>query len=132
MDNLEQYGERMRTIRIALGLSQQEFANKLNLKRNSVAMIETKKRNPSIRTISDVCRIFNVDPIWMETGDGAMFASKSEDVEELELDGYLGDISGGDDEFIRNFIMTYMRLDEKDKKIIKDFGKALYEQQHKK
>lgn len=132
MDNLEQYSERIRTVRIALGLSQQEFANKLNLKRNSIAMIETKKRNPSTRTISDVCRIFNVDPIWMETGDGDMLLTKSEDIEELELDGYLGEISSGNDKFIRNFIMTYMRLDEKDKKIIKDFGKALYEQQQKK
>ena len=95
-------------------------------------MIETKKRNPSTRTISDVCRIFNVDPIWMETGDGDMLLTKSEDIEELELDGYLGEISSGNDKFIRNFIMTYMRLDEKDKKIIKDFGKALYEQQQKK
>ena len=107
MDNLEQGGERMRAVRVALGLSQQEFADKLKLKRNSIAMIETKKRNPSVRTISDVCRIFDVNPLWM-------------------------DISGGDDEFIRSFIKTYMRLDEKDKKIIKNFAIALYEQQQKK
>ena len=132
MDNLEQGGERMRAVRVALGLSQKEFADKLKLKRNSIAMIETKKRNPSLSTISDVCRIFDVNPLWMETGEGDMFALKPEDVEELELDGYLGDISGGDDEFIRSFIKTYMRLDEKDKKIIKNFAIALYEQQQKK
>ena len=132
MDNLEQGGERMRAVRIALGLSQQEFADRLKLKRNSIAMIETKKRNPSARTISDTCRIFDVDPLWMETGEGNMFVSKSEDVVDLELDGYLGEISGGDDEFIRSFVMTYMRLDDKDKKIIKDFANALYELQQKK
>lgn len=125
-------GDRIREVRTALGLSQLAFGEGIRLKQNSIWFIENKKRMPSERTLSDICETYNVNRLYLDTGEGEMFVSKSENVEEIELDGYLGDISGGDDEFIQSFIMTYMRLNEKDKKIIKNFAIALYEQQQKK
>lgn len=51
---------RIKQIRESKGLSQAEFAEMLNLKRNSISLIEVGKRNPSDRTILDICNTFNV------------------------------------------------------------------------
>ena len=60
-----------------LRLSQKDFANKLELSENFVWMIENGLRIPSSRTISDICREFNVDRAWLETGVGEPFVPKS-------------------------------------------------------
>ena len=52
---------RIREVREHLGLNQEEFATKINLKRNSLSLIEVGKRNASSRTIADICREFNVN-----------------------------------------------------------------------
>lgn len=66
--------ERIKELRKALEESQDSFANKLNLSRNFVWMIEKGEREASDRTIKDICRIFNVNETWLRTGEGDMFA----------------------------------------------------------
>ena len=60
---------RIKQIRELKGLSQAEFAEMLNLKRNSISLIEVGKRNPSDRTILDICNTFNVSEKWLRTGE---------------------------------------------------------------
>lgn len=60
-------------------LSQQEFAQQLGLTKNFISLLETNARLPSDRTISDICRIFNVDRVWLETGHGEPFRQQSRD-----------------------------------------------------
>lgn len=64
---------RIAFVRKNSGLNQQEFAEKIGLTKNYVSLMETGGRNPSDRTISDICREFNVDRIWLETGVGEPF-----------------------------------------------------------
>ena len=56
-----------------LNLSQKDFADKIGLSENFVWMIEKGTRTPSDRTISDICREFGVDRVWLETGAGDPF-----------------------------------------------------------
>jgi len=64
---------RLKQIRKAFNLTQQEFANRLKIKRNTVATYETGKSNPSDAAISLICREFNVREEWLRTGEGKMF-----------------------------------------------------------
>lgn len=53
--------------------TQQEFANRLGLSQNFIWQIEKGEREPSDRTISDICREFGVDRMWLEQGIGEPF-----------------------------------------------------------
>ena len=64
---------RIKELRKQLGLTQQEFADRLKLKRNTIATYEMGKATPSNRTISDICEAYNVNREWLETGKGDMF-----------------------------------------------------------
>lgn len=54
-------------------ITQQEFADRLGLSQNFIWQIEKGERDPSERTIADICREFGVDRIWLETGVGDPF-----------------------------------------------------------
>ena len=71
---MSEISSRIKKLRkVHLKLSQQEFADKLLLKRNSIAHFETGVRNPSDRTIITICETFNVNEHWLRTGEGEMF-----------------------------------------------------------
>lgn len=65
--------ERLKKLRKALDLTQQEFADRLKVKRNTVATYEVGKSNPSDAAVSLICREFNVSENWLRTGEGEMF-----------------------------------------------------------
>ena len=72
--------ERLKTLRKELGLTQQEFAERINLRRNSIAQIELGYRNPSGAVLALICREFNVNETWLRTGEGEMFAKAPTDI----------------------------------------------------
>ena len=65
--------ERIKQVRQMCNMTQLQFAEKISLSRNYVAMIEIGQRDPSDRTISDICREFGVDRNWLEHGIGEPF-----------------------------------------------------------
>lgn len=65
--------ERIKKLRKALDLTQQEFADKIGMKRNTVANYETDRNKPSNSVISLICKAFNVNEEWLRTGEGEMF-----------------------------------------------------------
>lgn len=69
--------DRIFQIRNEEKLSQAGFAQKLNLSQNFVWMVENGKREPSDRTLSDICRVFKVDEVWLRTGIGSPNIKKS-------------------------------------------------------
>lgn len=70
---------RIRNIRRALDLTQQVFAERIGMKQNSIALIESGKRNISDQAILSICREFNVREEWIRTGKGEMFKPKPTD-----------------------------------------------------
>ena len=65
-------GERIKELRKALGLTQTKFGDRIGLKQNSVALIETG-RPTSDQTIFAICREFRVNEEWLRNGTGEMF-----------------------------------------------------------
>ena len=68
---------RIKKARQTLGLTQQEFADKLDLSRNYIALIEMGRRDPGDRTVRDICRLFDVSELWLRTGEGEMFPPRN-------------------------------------------------------
>ena len=65
---------RIKNLRKSLGLTQQEFANRLGISRGNIATYETRDGNPGSSVINLMCREFNVSETWLRTGEGEMFA----------------------------------------------------------
>lgn len=82
VDNI---GTRIKALRQALDLTQEQFASQIGLSRNYIAMIEIGQRDPSKRSISDICRVFGVDLIWLRTGAGEMFKPQTREEELAEI-----------------------------------------------
>lgn len=101
--------ERIKQIRKTAGLTQIEFAEKIGLTRNYVAKLEIGDRAPSDRTISDICREFRVNEIWLRTGVGEPFDNEaSREVEMTELFAEL--MSDRPEAFRTRLVTTLLRF----------------------
>lgn len=72
--------ERIKKIRRELDLTQQEFAERIGIKRNTIANYETGRNDPVDSVISLICREFDVREEWLRTGEGEMFKPKPSDI----------------------------------------------------
>ncbi len=94
--------ERIKKIRKELDMTQQEFAEKIGVKRNSFANYETGRNTPIEAVIKSICREFNVNEEWLRTGNGEMFiASPSAALDILKTEYGLSD---GDYVMIEKFV----------------------------
>jgi len=67
-------GERIKQLRKSLGLTQQEFADRINMKQNSIANYEIGRNDPIDAVLSLICREYRVNEAWLRAGEGEMFA----------------------------------------------------------
>lgn len=65
---------RLKTLRNTLSLTQQEFADRLNVPRNTIGGYEVGKSNPSDAAVNNICITFNINENWLRTGEGEMFS----------------------------------------------------------
>lgn len=96
-------------------LSQEKFAEKLNLSRNFINQVETGKKNFSDRTILDICREFNVNEEWLRTGEGEMYSSSSTDFIEIASKIDIQDPKA------KQAILDYWNLSDTDKELFWKF-----------
>lgn len=96
---------RIKQIRKALRLTQQEMSDSLGLKRNTIASYEIGRIIPSDRTIGDICRIYNVNEEWLRTGIGEMFVPRTR---RDEIAAYMGQVLGGKRTDVEEAIIAVM------------------------
>ena len=117
--------ERIKILRTKLSLNQNEFAKKLNMKRNSISLIENGKRNPSERTLLDISQRMGVNIDWLKYGEGEIFENENNKenktslyIEELTKKYNIG-------HYGKKLIEYYISMDKNEKKftekIIKNF-----------
>ena len=70
---METVGERIRLMRKQLNLTQEQMAQRLGVGKAALSMIETGKARLSARNKNILVQDFNVNPDWIETGEGKMF-----------------------------------------------------------
>lgn len=109
-------GERIKKVRVTLGHTQQEFCDKIGLKRNSISLVESDKRNPSNQLLLAICREFNVREEWLRTGEGDMFIQVTRDE---QIAAFVGDtLSTESDTFKKRFISMLAKLSESDWEVL--------------
>lgn len=108
--------ERLKTLRKALGLTQQQFADRLGVSRNNIATYETAKSNPGNSVISLICKEFNVSEEWLRTGKGEMFVQLTRDQEIAEFVSSV--LRSESDDFRRRFIAVLTKLDREDWEVL--------------
>ena len=69
--------ERIKKMRKAFNLTQQEFADRLGIKRGTIANYEIGRNEPIDAILSLMCKTFNGSEQWLRTGNGDMFLPKS-------------------------------------------------------
>ena len=69
--------ERLKELRTALKLTQQEFADRIGIQRGTYAKYEVGRNDPIDAVIRLICQTFNVNEEWLRTGDGQMFVDVS-------------------------------------------------------
>ena len=79
-------GERIRDLRLARKLTQQQLAKAIGIKQGSLTQLETgKSKAPASITLTKLARLFEVDPEWLMTGKGPQHPVSSLGDEESEL-----------------------------------------------
>lgn len=111
--------ERLKKIRKELDLTQQEFADKIGVKRNTIATYESGRNEPIDAVVSLICREFNVNEEWLRTGKGEMFVDLTRDEEIARFVGEL--LKDEEDSFKRRLISGLVALDDKGWDVLENF-----------
>ena len=70
-------GKRLKEVRLKLGLTQEEFTEKLGIPLSKPSKIETGRQDVDSGLLNGLSGQFGVDIHWLVTGEGAMFARMS-------------------------------------------------------
>jgi len=100
--------ERIKAIRKALGVTQQELADRLNIQRGSIASYEVGRISPSNATIALICRELNISEEWLRNGTGDMFILVPID---KEIDSFVANVKK-DNGFKKRLISILAKLSD--------------------
>lgn len=102
--------ERIKKLRRELDLTQQEFADRIGIKRNTIANYESGRNEPIDAVVSLICREFNVNERWLRTGEGDIFNKLTR---EQEIASFIGRLLADDsDDIKKRFIAMLSELSE--------------------
>ena len=116
--------ERLKKLRKKLDITQQEFADRIGIKRNSFAKYETGRNKPIDAIIKSICREFNVNEEWLRTGIGEMFIEE----DFFSLDDYAKSNNLTDIE--KKLILGFMKLDPKVREAVYSVFKNAFSEQN--
>lgn len=109
-------------------MTQQDFAGKIEISRSNLGNIETGEVTVTDRTISSICRMFNVNENWLRTGEGEMFVELSK---EDQLMQWATDVlKDRNDSFRKRFVTALSSLGEEEWELIEKFSLKLLNEIH--
>lgn len=117
-------GEQIRDARKALSLTQKEFSAALGMSENYIWQIEKGQREPSDRTISDICRIFAIREEWLRTGNGEMQEPMTKEEEIAQL---VNSAINGSSEFRRAVIKMICSRTDSELEALEAALRSVYE-----
>lgn len=117
--------ERLKKLRKALDLTQQEFSNRIGIKRNTLAKYEIEANAPSAAVVTLICREFNVNEEWLRTGIGDMFLPVDRNNDIAKLTKQL--LNEENDSFKNRFISMLANLSVDEWEYLEKIAKKLSE-----
>ena len=76
MKNKDLIGHNLKRIRNQLGFKQKELAENLNISSGYLSEVESGKKSPGIEVVSKLLEIYQVNPMYLLTGEGECFLSQ--------------------------------------------------------
>lgn len=114
---------RIEEVRKREGLTQEQFAEKINLSRNYLWMLENGSRVPSDRTIKDICDKFGIREEWLRNGTGEMMV---QDAQSDKVVAFIGDVTRDDnDTFKKRFVEMLAGLSPADWELLERMAEKL-------
>ena len=120
--------ERIKAVRLALGISQEEFGKRLGVTRGAITNIELNKVEPKPLFVDLICREFNVNEDWIKNGAEPMFLQRSRNE---ELSAFFGDLLNGEPDFKHRLISVMSRLSVDQWQMLADMANMLVEEMQK-
>ena len=107
--------DRLKILRKELEPTQKKFAERLSMKRNSIANYEIRRNEPIDAVIALICREFNVNETWLRTGTGEMFNPLSKN---QIITDFAGDLVKENDTFRKRLFEALAQLSESEWKAL--------------
>lgn len=118
-----QMKDRIKKIRKELDITQQEFADRIGIKRNTLSTYESGRNEPIDAVISLICREFNVNEHWLRDGTGEMFVQQTRDE---QIATFIGDMLKDEKEsFKRRLVSALANMDESGWKTLEELVDAI-------
>ena len=122
-------GERIKLIRKSLGVTLEKFGEPLGVTKAAISRLENNVNSITGQMVLSICREYNVNEVWLRTGEGEMFVKLSP-AEEVAT--YVSDLLEDDGEnplygIIIQIMKTYSGLSPKSQEVIRDFARQLAE-----
>ncbi|MDY4223709.1 MAG: helix-turn-helix transcriptional regulator [Candidatus Limivicinus sp.] len=102
---METIGERIEQVLKASGIKKIEAARRLNVSSAFITQLCKGDSGASDRTISDICREFGVDEVWLRHGEGEMFRPRSR---KDAISAYMGQLLGNQRSEFEEDIIEFM------------------------
>lgn len=93
------------------GKTKTAFAAALNLTQSMVSKICSGSASPSDRTISDICKEFGVNEVWLRTGEGEPYRKETR---QEQIMRFATQTVKGSDEFRKSFVAMLAKMDADD------------------
>ena len=76
-DNKKNIIDRLIEVRTETGLPSKDFAAKAGIDTKNYSSIENGKRSIGERVMNDICLAFNINFVWLKTGNGEKYIANS-------------------------------------------------------
>lgn len=127
---MESINQRIAAVLKVSGLTKTAFAKRLRIGQPFVSELCSGIKQPSDRTVRDICEEFNVNETWLRTGAGDMF---NEITRDEQIADFVGEVlREQDDSFRRRFIAMLSRLGEDDWTVLERMANDLAAEHEKK
>lgn len=108
-----------------LNMSQEEFGCKIGLSKSNISNIEIGRVELTDRNISMICKEFNVNEVWLRTGEGGddnMF-TKINNCDKFAIS--LGKLTRSENKFVQNAINYLADAEPEKLEVIEELMKNL-------
>ena len=105
---MQTIGERISIVIKRSGLTKTKFAEQLHLSQQFISSLCSGAKQPSDRTIADICREFNVSEAWLRDGVGDMEVKRTMNQELALMVNEL--MTESDESYRKRFVAALLEL----------------------
>ena len=105
---MQTIGERISLVIKRSGLTKTKFAEQLHLSQQFISSLCSGAKQPSDRTVADICREFNVSEAWLRDGVGDMEVKRTMNQELALIINEL--MTESDESYRKRFVAALLEL----------------------